>query len=97
MDRKELARARRSAIDVARRIVDGRCSPYEGARRMVTDVAPRFAGHAEGDRVHRAFASNVRDWDHRPETRSRIEEDIRREALQLIADWVMSRGASRIR
>lgn len=97
MDHKELARARRLAIDVARRIVDGRCSPYEGARRMLTDVTPRFAGHAEGDRVHRAFASNVRDWDHRPETRSRIEEDIRRQAWQLIADWVMSGGASTIR
>src|SRR5207245_2223778 len=30
MEHKELAQARRMAIDVARRIVDGRCSPYEG-------------------------------------------------------------------
>jgi hypothetical protein len=88
MENKELARARRLAIDVARRIVDGRCSPYEGALRMVTDVTPRFDGHAEGDRVHRVFAGDVRDWDHRPEARSRIEEDIRREAWQFIADWV---------
>jgi len=88
MDHKELARARGLAIDVARRIVDGRCSPDEGARRMVTDVTASFAGHAEGDRVHRAFADDVRDWDQRPEARSRIEEDIRREAWQLIADWV---------
>jgi hypothetical protein len=55
---------------------------------MVTDVTPRFAGDAQGDRVHRAFADDVRDWDRRPEARSRIEEDIRREAWQLIADWV---------
>ena len=87
MDRKELARARKLAIDVARRIVDGRCSPIEGAQRMVTDVTRRFAAHAQGDRVHRAFADDVRDWDLRPENRSRIEEDIRREAWQLIADW----------
>jgi hypothetical protein len=87
VDKKELKRARAVAIDVARRIVDGRCSPYEGAQRMVIDVSPRFAGDAQGDRVHRAFADDVRDWEHRPEGRSRIEEDIRREAWQLIADW----------
>ena len=87
VDEKELKRARAVAIDVARRIVDGRCSPYEGAKRMVTDVTPGFAGDAQGDRVHRAFADDVRDWEHRPEDRSRIEEDIRREAWQLIADW----------
>jgi hypothetical protein len=87
VDEKELKRARGVAIDVARRIVDGRCSPYEGAQRMVTDVTPGFAGHAQGDRVHRAFADDVMDWEHRPEGRNRIEEDIRREAWQLIADW----------
>ena len=87
MNERERPEARRLAVEIARQIVDGRCAPYDGARRIWRDVIPRFVDDPQAGRLHPVFIGNAREWEENPHARRQIEEQIRREAWQLISDW----------
>ncbi len=79
--------ARQRAVDCARQIVDGRCPPDEGARRLTAELLPSIGQDPQTRQFAESFAGALAERQEHPTVRRRTDERIRLLAWRLIAAW----------
>ena len=68
----------------AEQIISGTLSPYEGARRIWSDVANAVWNDRDGPRQYLVFVGLASEWEDYPPGRPDYEQRIRDEAQQLL-------------